>query len=684
MLVPVLATGLLYASILYYENKHSSLSRPLSIVLFGLRFLAVSLIAFLLLSPYLKQTKKSVEQPTVILAVDNSASMVSASDSAFIRSQLPGLINSFKSSLSDDFAVVDYTFGRQVKRSGVLDFSEQQTDYSDLMTTVASAYYNRNVGALVVFSDGLNNAGVQPELSASAFPFPLYTVLLGDTSIFTDLSITDVRFNQLVYNQADFPVEVSFKATDAPGTATTIELLSDDKVIAGQNVSLSGQNSSGSITLMVQASGSGRKKLTARIKALDNEKLLQNNERSFYVDLVNEKQKVLILGVSPHPDLGAIKSVFDDYFDVSLQSIGELTSGSAKYSLIILHQLPATGNDPAAVRRLLEINPDASVFFITGMQTDFTTLNQLQSGLHFSSSSGQGPMDIFPLANNSFALFNADQAFAERIAAFPALLSPLLEINPSMAFHPLLTQKIRSVSTAYPMLGFAETPNRRMGFLIGTGLWKWRLADFQLNGNNQTFQELFSKSIQYLMVRKDQRRLKVIASDSYLLNDRVILRAELYNQSFEKVKDAKITIRLNTLDDSTNINFEFTPEGNDYQLNAGRLPAGGYTYHAEAITATEKLEASGSFVVAPSTFEQQQLKADHHLLRRLAAVTSGKAFNIDQLPALATELNDNPAIASVSSFTRVYDPLISITSALILILILLTAEWFLRKFNGAY
>lgn len=69
-----LLAGLLYAGALYLWGK-KSFSKRLQWWLAGLRFLAVSAIAFLLLAPLAKQTLNERQKPLVVIAQDVSQSM---------------------------------------------------------------------------------------------------------------------------------------------------------------------------------------------------------------------------------------------------------------------------------------------------------------------------------------------------------------------------------------------------------------------------------------------------------------------------------------------------------------------------------------------------------------------------------------------------------------------------------
>src|SRR5678809_744950 len=74
-----IAAGIGYAWILY-RSKYSW-GKGVNTILFVVRALSVSLLAFLLVGPILKLTSNIFEQPTVVFLVDNSLSIRETMDS---------------------------------------------------------------------------------------------------------------------------------------------------------------------------------------------------------------------------------------------------------------------------------------------------------------------------------------------------------------------------------------------------------------------------------------------------------------------------------------------------------------------------------------------------------------------------------------------------------------------------
>ena len=166
-----LLLGAGFSYLLYWKTK---LSEDFSVWLFGLlsglRFALISFLAFLLLTPLLKSIVREVEKPIIVIAKDNSASIKMGMDSVSLRAFDTKFENTINT-LSEQFEVKLLTFGSEVKNKNIKLYNEQQTDIYQLFEEVESRFANRNVGALIVASDGLYNKGRNPIYSTSKFNF---------------------------------------------------------------------------------------------------------------------------------------------------------------------------------------------------------------------------------------------------------------------------------------------------------------------------------------------------------------------------------------------------------------------------------------------------------------------------------------------------------------------------------
>lgn len=257
------------------------------------------------------------------------------------------------------------------------------------MLTTRNTYFNRNVGALVLLTDGIHNSGIQPEITAASYPFPVCCLALGDTNQYTDLSISDVRYNRLVYHEDNFPVEVSIRALNADGQRLTVELLHESKTLAHEEVVVHGNRFAATKQFRINSPASGRIRITAKVSELPGERLVQNNRQSFFVDVVNQKQRILFYAAAPHPDLGALKAMLNNHYELEQLFAQEPLPKAKTFDLIVLHNLPSVGGNFSQLTQLLKAHPEAALLFVNGIGTDFVAFNNLQSGLKVFSGDKQ-------------------------------------------------------------------------------------------------------------------------------------------------------------------------------------------------------------------------------------------------------------------------------------------------------
>src|ERR1035438_965870 len=85
-----------YSFLLYRKEKRfSETPKWVRRILPVLRFVTVTLLAFFLLDPLLKNITRTVEKPIIIFAQDNSESIVTGKDSTFYKTEYLKNISGF-------------------------------------------------------------------------------------------------------------------------------------------------------------------------------------------------------------------------------------------------------------------------------------------------------------------------------------------------------------------------------------------------------------------------------------------------------------------------------------------------------------------------------------------------------------------------------------------------------------
>lgn len=682
MYFAALAVGVAIALLLYFRNRKQHYGRGLTWALFAIRTLLGALVTLLLFNPYIRQRVTAVEQPTVVLAHDNSASLVLSKDSSYYKTDYLQQFGDFKDKLDRDFQVDAYLFGQEPRAFDVLDFDDQLTDLASMLKSVERNYYKRNVGAVLLFSDGIYNRGFDPSLMASEFPFPVHTVVLGDTLSYADLFVKDVRYNKKVSLGASYPVRVMVGATDCSGKQALLTVKEDGRVVAKTPIEISANRFSKEVDFMLDADSKGVRQLEIEIQGLQDEKQTLNNVKRVFVEVRDQKFKILCLADAPHPDLGALKSVLNDDCEMDFVFGRDEIPNLSGYQLLLLHQTPSSHTDLQALHAQLEQNKRIPVLFVIGEATDINALSKMQKVMDLHRGVTNTLLDVKAYLNTSFGTFTLNEKLRDQIGKYPPLALPHLEIEARAAHDDLLMQDVLGVKSGLPLLTFVRD-DRKMAFLFGTNVWRWRLYNYYQDHNSLLFDELFSKTLNYLLLSRDDGSA-VFCKEEYLSNEPVLFNAELRNPSNELVTEPELKIRLVNKKTGDVYEYVFSKRDHDYELNAGMLPEGLYSYHAEAEMGGQPVSLSGSFSVVSLGIEAQQLTADVERLRSLSAATNGKCYTVDQLPQLLEDLKADARITSVEHHETRFEDLIHSKWLFFVLIGLAAIEWFLRKVFGTY
>ena len=128
--------------------------------------------------------------------------------------------------------------------------------------------------------------------------------------------------------------------------------------------------------------------------------------------------------------------------------------------------------------------------------------------------------------------------------------------------------------------------------------------------------------------------------------------------------------------------YSFTRNEKAYYLNAGYFPAGNYTYEASVKTAQALYKKQGRISIIPLDIELVNLVADHALLQQISSKYEGKVVSRKDILSLAQLLKKRGDLKSIIHLQRKYIELAGEWWLFLLVLLLLSAEWAIRKRSG--
>lgn len=650
----------------------------------AMRAVAVSLIAFFLLQPMVKVKVEDIRRPVIVLAHDGSSSVLATGDSTALRAAYKKELEALVGSLGDKYDVRTFTYGAGIEEG--LSFTQQQplTDIDQVFREVYDRFSGPDIGAVIVDGDGIWNRGSDPRFSAQRLGVPVYAIGMGDTTVRTDLVLKAVEHNRITYLGNEFPLLVRLEARHLAGRSTRVSVMQGGTEVAGKDVAITGDPLFAEIPLLVKAASAGLQRYTVSLRSVEGEATEVNNTRTVLVEVLDDRKKVLLLAAAPHPDLAAIRNALGglDGYATELALADGFTGKVEGFDLVVLHQLPSVKGQGKNVLQQIQ-DKNLPVWYFLGTATDFVAFGQQGAGLNVTAQRGR-ITDAQASTDPSFPLFTMDAEQMRSIERFPPLQVPFGDYDLGKGASSLLTQRVGVVKTATPLIA-VQQGERRTAVTCGEGFWRWRLADQQMHQSTVHFDGLVRKLVQYLAVKADKQRFRTEHVQVFAENESVIINAELYNASYELVNEPEAKISF-TDEAGKDFPFVFSRVGSSYRLEAGQLPAGRYTYTARVAYAGENLTANGGFNVQELVAEQLTTTADHGLWRDIAARSSGLTVSPDKsgLERIAAAMEQRKDLSARSYSHTSFSDLIGLKWIFFILLVLLSAEWGMRRWAGAY
>ncbi len=677
-----IAAGFIYAYILY--QRKAPWSTAINRVLFALRWVTVTILAILLLAPVLRQIQNYTEKPTVVLAVDNSASISAIYDST----QIPGInqqLQQIAQGLQDQGYLVAYeTLTGTEDNPDNIRFDQERSNLDNMLRDIRNDYEGKNLQEVVLLSDGIFNEGVSP--GYSTFPFRVTTVGLGDSTAKKDIRIEALTYNKIAYEGNKFPLQVTLHQNGYDGARVQINVFNKGRGVASEMITFEEGTSLADVNILLNAEEKGIQRYVVQVSDLPDEFIAENNRSDAYVEIIEGKQKVCLVAATPHPDLSAIVEALqsNSNYDVE-QFILSIASDRDAFlrrneptDLFILHQLPSRRYPMDWSAKL----SDASVLYVYGPQTDLDAISAQTNYFQIETYAGEFDQ-VTGVINPSYLPFSYSDDLLQMLPQFPPLVTPFGELNLNGEAQVMMYQKVGSIETGKPLIMTMERDDRKSGIIIGSGIWQWKLTDYARNKDNSNFNEFIQKLVQYLSTRADKRRFRLFPlKESYTEGEEVIFDAEIYNELYERVYGNRInlTIRESSGEEQT---FSYvTSEGNSRYTVTG-LKEGVYSYFASTDLEGSTERVSGEFVVQKLNLESMRLTADFSLLRQISDKNDGDFYSWDEVNDFLTDINTKEARGIIFSEEK-YLSAINLTWIFLLILLLISIEWVVRKYYGSY
>jgi uncharacterized membrane protein len=298
--------GMLLAAALlasYLRAKGRS-SRGLRVSLSALRWVIVAGLIFCLFDPEWLEAVKRQPKSRVAVLLDSSRSMsIKDLPQQRLAAARDWIQRELAPAVPPNFLVNYYTFDEALSPVKALSSTEPSGDatgIADALEGLLSVPSDDPLTGVVLCSDGIEN--VRKDLEAVARTYrrkgiPIYALAFGTTNDMRDIVVENVQVRRAVPNQAPTKLTVSLRSHGFGDRAVPVQILQDDKVVATEEVFLTGDSQKAEIDFTPRQKGF--QIYEVRVPAQPGEWLASNNQRRFGLEVIDPTIRVLYMEGTP-------------------------------------------------------------------------------------------------------------------------------------------------------------------------------------------------------------------------------------------------------------------------------------------------------------------------------------------------------------------------------------------------
>ncbi|WP_424962233.1 hypothetical protein [Ekhidna sp.] len=661
LLIVLLAAGLSY---FLYTKKNVPWGIRENWILAIIRFLGILGILLLLLSPSVRNVTNTVKKPVIGIALDNSESVV---ERGVEGDKILEAVERIETTLKGaDMETTVVTF------SDSLFFNAPTTSLSDLIDKTEQNLKDENLAALVIVTDGIYNRGSSPLYKS--YITPVFTLGLGDTIPPKDISISRTLYNSVTFKGNETPIRLEVSQQGYDNRQVSVQLSEGGTLIEERKIRL--RNVIEEVEFIVKSEEEGLRHLVANISPLQEESTVENNQSNVFMEVIDGRQKVLFVASSPHPDIKAIRSSLEatGNYDTEVY-IPEIQDEKPNdiYDVVVFH-----GAFTAGVQFIPKEKP--GVWYILSNESSITSVNKALPYINIERRGSQ-PDKVVGSFNQNFSKFKIEDAAV--FEEYPPIEVPFGNYTLSGPTEIVMYQQLGSVKTQKPLMAVYDDGSQKSAVLLGQDIWKWKLQEAAIHKDATHFENLITKTIQFLSVKNDKKQFRFdVRESSYLDSEPALFDVEVYNDIYERTYGNDIAINI-TSENGESQGFNFTDSEYNSTFRAPILSQGIYRYQARVNVGDKTLTDQGEFSIQDVNPEYLNLTANHRLLKNISKKTGGSYVHINDLEKLISEIQ-NRGFKSIIKSDEELVPLYRAWWWYLIIFMLFSTEWLLRKYWGGY
>ncbi len=736
VLAALLLIGIGVIALRRYPAIGGKSTRRDRIVLLSLRVAILGLLLLCLLRPALVVATAVPQQNFVGVLLDDSRSMRIAdlegeARGEFIRSELAaegGLLDE----LAARFKLRLFGFSSGAARlesPADLRFAGQRTDLPQALDRVRQELVALPVSAIVLISDGADNAGEGLTETLSMLQdrsIPVFVVGLGAEVFSRDIEIARVDVPREVLAGSSVGADVVIRQRGFDGVSVELFVQNRGQILATQTVDLpvGGDTIVVKVHFLADKAGSGL--LSFRVALQEGEMVAQNNEREALVAVRDESVRILYFEGEPRFEVAFMQRALQD--DPNLAVVSLVRTADNKFMRKLVDPDERFGGENELFAGFPDTREELYAYsglILGSVEADFFTPDQLRMIADFVSQRGgglltlggqhsfagggyagtpvadvlpvvlptQAPQDgsnrpvpyaeikvsptLFGLSHPVVQLADTPEDNIERWQALP----PLVTVNPMSHTKPgaatLLEGHSDLLAEPQVVLAYQRYGSGKSIVFNVVDSWQWQMH-YDIPLDDMTHETLWRQLLRWLVSDVAGQVQARLERDRFEIGEPVELVADVFDDTYLAVNNAQVTARV------------AGPEGEEHDLVLrwevefdGRYTAR-FTPRREGFYEIQVSALRGSEVLGEDTVTGQATELTHEffaaemnrsLLQRVAAETQGRFYTPATVNQLPSDIRFTDGGSTVDEVLDLWDmPIVFVA-----LIVLIGTEWTIRK-----
>jgi hypothetical protein len=432
------------------------------------------------------------------------------------------------------------------------------------------------------------------------------------------------------------------------------------------------------------------------LQMIPGEAIKRNNSYTISMEVLKGKIEVGLLASKPSYETKFINKLLSDQEDINFHKSVRIKSGryfrkspekfiDSLDVIILLDYPPPTQSDPRAGQFINRLNSQRIPALI--ILNESVSRNQLESVKKFFPlksirHSGQFietqvKPSVISEQLSVISIFEDDETEERFWGITPPIQYPYSNISFSSPVKVLLqTSNSMDDNSGQPVLVAHESMGRKGILLLGSGFWRW---DFLLSEDKiyqNSWQQMLKNLIRWLDTGAvDKNVILSTSKKNNQVGDNILMTTQVYDGSFKFVNDGLIRTSVSGPSVSFEIESNFVENGR-YEGTFVPLVPGRYKIRSEAWRNNINLGVDEiELIVITVNREFLTTRQNYRFLKRLSEKTGGEYFTETETGNLINSLNLKPELRRESETFELWNR----WPFLLVVIILLCLEWFIRK-----